>query len=82
MVSWGIAGVLVLAGVVAVVVGLSSAVPFGWFAYQPLAQAVFAPAGDTVFLSRGTVGGFVVLTVGLIVLAFLAGRRLGRRSTS
>ncbi len=81
-VSWGIAGVLVLAGVITVVVGLFSSVPFAWFAYQPLAQAVFAPAGDTVFISRGTISGFAVLAVGLIFLAFLAGRRLGKRSTS
>ena len=81
-VAWTAAGILVLAGVVTIVVGLTSPVSFGWFAYQPLAHATFAPGGDSVFVSRTTVTGFVVFALGLIALAFLAGWRLAKRSTS
>ena len=77
-VAWVVAGVLVLTGVVTVIIGLSSPVSFGWFAYQPLANAVFVPGGG-VFVSRMTIVGFAVLTVGLIALAFIGGWRLARR---
>lgn len=77
-VAWVVAGVLVLTGVVTVIIGLSSPVSFGWFAYQPLADAVFVPGGG-VFVSGMTIVGFAVLTVGLVALAFIGGWRLARR---
>lgn len=77
-VAWVVAGVLVLTGVVTVIIGLSSPVSFGWFGYQPLADAVFVPGGG-VFVSGMTIVGFAVLTVGLVALAFIGGWRLARR---
>jgi heme/copper-type cytochrome/quinol oxidase subunit 1 len=79
MIAWAAAGLLVLAGVITIVVGLSSQASFGWFAYQPLANATFTLGGDTLFLTRTTAAGFIVTVLGLIALAFLAGLRLGKR---
>ena len=78
-VAWIIAGVVALAGAVVLVVGLLTPVAFGWFAYQPLANATFTPGGAGVFLSRTAISGLIVLAIGLIALAFLAGRRAGAR---
>ena len=80
--AWAAAGVLVLTGVVVLIVGLLTPVTYGWFAYQPLSDATFTPGGSDVVLSRVTIIGSVVLTVGLLALAFLAGWRAGaKRST-
>ncbi|HEX5859554.1 MAG TPA: hypothetical protein VFY91_15735 [Microbacterium sp.] len=77
--AWMVAGAVVVVGVVATVVGLLTPVTFGWFAYQPLADATFVPGGDHVILSRTTAIGFVVVALGLLALAFLCGRRFARR---
>ena len=79
--GWVTAGVLLLAGVVAIVIGMTSQPfgSFGWFAYQPLANVAFAPGGDVVFVSRTTLIGFAALSLGLITLAFVAGWRLAQR---
>ncbi|MCP2638473.1 hypothetical protein K0817_018115 [Microbacterium sp. HD4P20] len=53
---------------------------FGWFAYQPLANATFTPGGSAVVLSRVTIVGWVIFTLGMLALALLAGRIAGRRS--
>jgi heme/copper-type cytochrome/quinol oxidase subunit 1 len=82
VIGWVAAGTLVVAGVITIVVGQSSPVTFGWFAYQPLADATFMPGGDAVIVARATVTGFVVCALGLVSLAFLAGWRLGKKSTS
>ena len=76
-VAWAIAGALAVVSGVVVIVGLLTPVSFGWFAYQPLANAAFAPSGSGVFLSRVTIVGFVILTIGMVALAFLAGVRAG-----
>ena len=65
------------AGAVVLVVGLLTPVTFGWFAYQPLADATFVP-GAGVFLSGVTIIGWVIMTIGLLAVAFLAGRRTAR----
>ena len=54
-------------------------VTYEWFACQPLADATFTPGGSGVFVSRVTIIGCVVLTIGLIALAFLAGWRAGAK---
>ncbi|MBU4465302.1 MAG: hypothetical protein KKH75_05590 [Actinobacteria bacterium] len=79
IIAWVIAGMFVVAGVAVTTVGLTITTAFGWFAYQPLAAATFAPSGDTVFLSRTTVVGVVLLSLGLITLAFLIGWRAAIR---
>ncbi|WP_442576887.1 hypothetical protein ACSBPH_07110 [Microbacterium sp. F51-2R] len=75
--AWIIAGALVATGVVVVIVGVLTPVAFGWFAYQPLAAATFAPATSGLFLSRTTIIGWLVLTIGLLIVAYLLGRRAG-----
>ncbi len=78
MLIWVIAGAIVVVGIVTIVIGLSTPASIGWFAYQPLANAVFSPE-DALLLSRTTVLGFGVLTLGLLALAFLVGRHGAKR---
>lgn len=75
--AWTAAGIVIAAGAVVVIAGLLTPVTFGWFAYQPLADATFVPRAG-VFLSRITIFGWVILTIGLLAVAFLAGRRTAR----
>jgi hypothetical protein len=63
------------------ILGLLTPVTYGWFAYQPLAEATFTPGGTDVVLSRVTIIGSLVLTMGLLTLAFLAGWRAGAKRT-
>lgn len=76
--AWTIAGIVIAAGAVVLIAGLLTPVTFGWFAYQPLADATFGPGGSGVFLSRITIIGWVILTIGLLAVAFLVGRRTAR----
>lgn len=78
MVAWAIAVVVAGAGAVVLIVGLMTPVAFGWFAYQPLANATFVPDAGGVFLSRLTIVGLAILTMGLLAIAFLAGFRAAR----
>ena len=80
--AWLGAGAVAAVGLIIVAIGLFTpvgAASFGWFAYQPLANAAFLSGGSAVVLSQITAGGFLVLAVGLIALAFLAGRASGRK---
>lgn len=83
MLAWLGAGSVAVAGAIMIGIGLFTpmgAASFGWFAYQPLANATFVPGGSAVVLSRITAAGWTILAVGFITLAFLAGRVAGRRS--
>ena len=85
MIAWLGAGLVAVAGAIMIGIGLFTpmgAASFGWFAYQPLANATFVPGGSAVVLSRITAAGWIILAAGLITLAFLAGRVAGRRSRS
>lgn len=77
--AWAIAAALVGVGAILLVAGLLTPVTFGWFAYQPLADATFVPDAGGVFLSRDTIVGLVIMSIGLMAVAFLAGRRTARR---
>lgn len=80
---WGGAALVAIAGAVTIVIGTFTPMgvaSFGWFAYQPLAAATFSPGGSAVILSRIAVAGWVIFAVGMVALAFLAGRVVGRRS--
>lgn len=79
IVGWVAAGAFILGGAAMIVVGAMTPVSFGWFAYQPLANATFAPGSDAVILSRTAAIGLAVFTLGLLVLAFLAGSRRSKR---
>lgn len=72
-----------IAGLAAVVVGCLVAwsnanASFGWFAYAPLSNQLFSGNG-IAFVTQGTQIGLAVAGVGLLVLAFWAGYRIGKR---
>jgi cytochrome c oxidase subunit 1 len=80
---WAGAALVAVAGAITIVIGLITpmgAAYFGWFAYQPLAGETFSPGGSAVILSRISVAGWVLFAVGMVALAFLVGRAVGRRS--
>ncbi len=79
----GAAVVVPLLGMIAVLVGVVVAWngrddPIGWFAYAPLSNQAFTASGGS-FVSHGTLTGLAAAMVGLLVLAFWAGIRVGRR---
>lgn len=78
-IAWVAAILIAATGLVVAVIGMITPVAFGWFAYQPLSSATFAIGGDGIFASRVTVIGAVILAVGLICVAFLAGIRAGAK---
>ncbi|WP_307423218.1 hypothetical protein [Pseudarthrobacter defluvii] len=80
------AAVVPLLGVVTMVVGCFVAWSnrnsyVGWFAYAPLSNEVFT-ANGMAFISPGTQIGLAIMVAGLLVLAFWAGYRVGRRGSS
>ncbi len=80
---WAGAALVAVAGAITITIGLFTPMgvaSFGWFAYQPLANATFTPGGSAVVLSRVTVVGWIVFTLGMLTLAFLAGGVVARRS--
>ena len=76
------AAVVPLCGLVAVLVGFLIAYLnrdfTGWFAYAPLSNTPFG-ANGAAFVTQGTQIGLAIMVAGLLVLAFWAGFRLGRR---
>ena len=79
------AAVVPAAGLVAVLAGCfvawsSANATIGWFAYAPLSNQLFLGNG-MAFVSQGTQVGLAVAVVGLLVLAFWAGYRIGRRAS-
>ncbi|MEO8281858.1 MAG: hypothetical protein ABI568_00405 [Pseudarthrobacter sp.] len=53
----------------------------GWVAYAPLSNTPFT-ANGAAFMTQGTQLGLAITAVGLLVLAFWAGYRTGRRGSS
>ncbi|SER30369.1 hypothetical protein [Arthrobacter sp. OV608] len=51
----------------------------GWFAYAPLSSTPFS-ANGAALITQGTQIGVAIAVVGLLLLAFWAGHRIGRRS--
>jgi heme/copper-type cytochrome/quinol oxidase subunit 1 len=79
------AAVVPAAGLVAVLVGCfvawsNASAGIGWFAYAPLSNQLFLGSG-MAFVSQGMQIGLAVAVVGLLVLAFWAGYRIGRRAS-
>lgn len=76
------AAVVPLVGVIGVLVGcivvVNSPATFGWFSYAPLSNERFMGNGVTM-VSQGQQIGWAVAVAGLLVLAFWAGYRLGKR---
>lgn len=81
-----LAAVMPLLGLVAVLVGCIVAwnsnanASFGWFAYAPLSNEPFSGSG-MAFVTQGTQIGLAIAVVGLLVLAFWAGFRTGRKAS-
>ncbi|MGZ0712388.1 hypothetical protein ACWPKO_29030 (plasmid) [Coraliomargarita sp. W4R53] len=84
VVAWVVAGVLVLAGAITLIVGLSSppTASFGWFAYQPLSGATIGMTNPGSLLPPAVMAGAALCALGLIMLAFLAGWRLAFRAAA
>jgi heme/copper-type cytochrome/quinol oxidase subunit 1 len=59
----------------------SQNVSFGWFAYAPLSNEPFSGSG-LAFVTPGTQAGLAIAVVGLLVLAFWAGYRIGTKASS
>jgi heme/copper-type cytochrome/quinol oxidase subunit 1 len=76
-VLWWAVGAVTAAGILVVMIDVlttQSSASFGWFAYQPLASAaVFARAGT--FVTPTMWIGIALTVAGLLVLAYLLGRR-------
>lgn len=74
-----ISGLLVVGGVIVFVAASPAATAsFGWFAYQPIADATFYP-GSLVVLTPLTAAGAGISVAGLVGLGVVAGFLLGRR---
>ena len=52
----------------------------GWFSYAPLSNQPFSGSG-MAFLSAGAQAGLAMAVAGLLILAFWAGYRLGRKAS-
>ncbi|MDQ0824170.1 heme/copper-type cytochrome/quinol oxidase subunit 1 [Arthrobacter sp. B2I5] len=78
------AAVVPLLGLVAVLVGFLIAYLnrdfTGWVAYAPLSNQPFS-ANGAAFVTQGTQLGLAVAVAGLLVPAFWAGYRFGRRAS-
>jgi hypothetical protein len=53
----------------------------GWIASAPLSNKTFT-ANGAAFITQGTQIGLVIMIVGLLVLAYWVGYRLGRQTSS
>ena len=73
-----IAALAVVGGSLALVGSLMQPVTMSWFAYAPLSGETFTTPGVHV-LATGTLVAAGVLAAGLVLLAFWAGLRVGRR---
>lgn len=79
-----LAAAVPIVGLATVVVGCLVAwsnanASFGWFAYAPLSNELFTGNGIAL-VTQGTQIGLAVAVVGLLVLAFWAGYRIGKRA--
>ncbi len=79
-IGWVVGAVLTAAGVVTLIVSQLTQQSFGRFAYQPATDFAFV-VGKTAMLPYPTIIGGGVLVAGLLVLAFLLGRRSATKAT-
>lgn len=78
-IGWIIGGALTAAGVVTLVVSQLTEPSFGWFGAQSGTDFAFV-VGKTAMLPYATLIAGGVLIAGLLVLAFLLGRRSSMRA--
>ncbi|WP_426979271.1 hypothetical protein ACQCSU_08335 [Pseudarthrobacter sp. O4] len=69
---------LLLAGLILITLPVR-AENFGWFAYAPLSQQTFQVQG-LMLIGTEAWAGIVMISVGLLILAFWTGYRVGRSS--
>ena len=76
----GIGLLAILVGLALMLTATAGSASFGWFAYSPLAEAVFTPV---YFLAtpQGQ-AGLLMSVIGLAVVTFSAGWALGARRQS
>ncbi|WP_236967647.1 hypothetical protein [Microbacterium aurantiacum] len=81
IIGWVVSAVALVAGFVLILVGIATppSASFGWFAYQPLANAAFVPGSAGMAIAPVTAAGFTLFVVGLVGVAFLTGIRVGAR---
>lgn len=82
IVGWVVSAVALVAGFVLILVGIATPVTmssFGWYAYQPLANAAFVPGNGGMAVAPVTAVGFTLFVVGLVGVAFLSGIRVGAK---
>lgn len=77
MITAVVAGLLLVAGVVTLILGPSTASSFGWFAYAPLSDEVFAPGMH--FLTTAQILGWTFIACAACATAFWAGLAVARR---
>ncbi|WP_336625234.1 MULTISPECIES: hypothetical protein [unclassified Microbacterium] len=72
-------GIALVGAIVMLTAAPAATATFGWFAYQPLADATFAPGASVVITTAALVGA-LLLAAGLIgvsgVIGFVWGRRV------
>jgi heme/copper-type cytochrome/quinol oxidase subunit 1 len=77
--------VVPFAGLAALLVGgfiaYSNREYVGWFAYAPLSNTTFM-ANGAALITQGMQLGLAIAVVGLLLLAFWAGHRIGSRTRS
>jgi heme/copper-type cytochrome/quinol oxidase subunit 1 len=80
-----LAAVVPFAGLAALLVGgfiaYSNREYVGWFAYAPLSNTTFM-ANGAALITQGMQLGLAIAVVGLLLLAFWAGHRIGSRTRS
>lgn len=75
---WAVVGVGLLILGIGLFLTSASATDFGWFAYTPLDNQVRF-SSSVVVLSRGRLIGWLIVVLGLIVMAGGIGYRAGQR---
>lgn len=73
-----VAVLVVVAGLVIAIISDAQPISFGWVAYAPLSGDVFDP-NNARLVSGSTATGLVIMTIGLLAVAFWAGLTVGAR---
>ena len=73
IIGWGIGIAAVVVGAVVFVIGRDQPAEFSWYAYQPIANDVYVPDPAGFYVSPASAIGALIVVLGLMALAFLAG---------
>ncbi|MEE2522305.1 hypothetical protein V1639_03265 [Pseudarthrobacter sp. J75] len=78
--QWLLPVLAVAVAVTGLVVILTSSPTQGWFAYAPLSTDFGFVAGNAVILNRQELAGWAVVGLGIALLVFWLGYRIGTRN--